>query len=175
MARNKRYKEQIDPWVYHGKTVDSLEEMPEHTYGFVYLITNNKNGKKYVGKKAVLSVSYKVEYVEGKRPGRLRKVKVPVYRESTWRNYFGSGQEIIEAVKQEGKDNFTREILRFVPTKKLLTYYEMKELCERDVLESDEYYNDNILAKFYRKDFKSESIEESSEKKTGNQCEEKDI
>lgn len=163
MARNRTIKEQIDPWLYLGKPIESLEQMPDNTFGFVYLITSKNNGKKYVGKKAVKSIRYKIEYVEGKRPGRKRKVKVPVISEAKWQDYFGSGKEILEAVKAEGKKSFVREILRFVPTKKLLTYYELKEQCDRNVLEVDDYYNDNILAKFYRRDFINDDVEKSSE------------
>ena len=36
------------PWIYKTKQIDSL---PEDCEAFVYLITNKKNGKMYVGKK----------------------------------------------------------------------------------------------------------------------------
>ena len=36
------------PWIYEKAVVDTL---PEDCEAFVYLITNKKNGKKYVGKK----------------------------------------------------------------------------------------------------------------------------
>ena len=43
----------------------------------------------------------------------------------------------------------------FVDNKKHLTYYEAKFLFIKEVLEkNDEYINDNILAKFYSRDFK---------------------
>ena len=35
-------------WTYQGKEVENI---PEEYCGFVYLITNLTNGKKYVGKK----------------------------------------------------------------------------------------------------------------------------
>ena len=34
-------------WLYQGTPVI---ELPEETVGFVYLITNNLSGKKYIGK-----------------------------------------------------------------------------------------------------------------------------
>jgi hypothetical protein len=49
---------------------------------------------------------------------------------------------------------FERKILEFVPNKKLLTYYECKYLFINEVLEAhNNYINDNILGKFYKKDF----------------------
>ncbi len=50
-------------------------------------------------------------------------------------------------------DEFTREIIHLVPNKKLLTYYETKYQFIYGVLESSEWLNTNILAKFYSKDF----------------------
>ena len=53
--------------------------------------------------------------------------------------------------------SFTKQILSYVKSKKELTYYECKELFINEVLERDnEYINDNILGKFYRKDFLNE-------------------
>jgi len=50
--------------------------------------------------------------------------------------------------------NFKREILMLAPTKKLLTYYETQVLFVYRVLEEpDLYFNDNILGKFFRRDF----------------------
>ena len=38
----------MEPWYYNDKIV---EELPEGTVGFVYLITNLTNNRKYIGKK----------------------------------------------------------------------------------------------------------------------------
>jgi len=48
---------------------------------------------------------------------------------------------------------FVREIIIFTSTKKLLGYYENKLLYAYDVLENDEYLNNNISGKYFRKDF----------------------
>ena len=37
----------MEPWYYNDKIVD---ELPEGTVGFVYLITNLTNNRKYIGK-----------------------------------------------------------------------------------------------------------------------------
>ena len=50
--------------------------------------------------------------------------------------------------------DFERKILVICKTKKELTYFECKYLFINEVLETrDNYINDNILGKFYRKDF----------------------
>ena len=56
------------------------------------------------------------------------------------------------------REDFERKILDLVPNKKLLTYYECKHLFINDVLEthSHQFINDNILGKFYRKDFNND-------------------
>ena len=62
--------------------------------------------------------------------------------------------EIIELVKEGNQEDFNREILQYVPDKKQLTYFECKYLFINEVLETrNNYINDNILGKFYRKDF----------------------
>ena len=49
---------------------------------------------------------------------------------------------------------FTKKILQYVSNKKQLTYFECKYLFINEVLDSrNNYINDNILGKFYRKDF----------------------
>ena len=50
------------------------------------------------------------------------------------------------------EDKFKREILTICKTKKQLTYYEVMHQVKEDVLFIDSY-NDNILAKFHRRDF----------------------
>ena len=40
-------------WLYNGKPFTS--EMIEDNLGFVYMITNTKNGKIYIGKKGLMS------------------------------------------------------------------------------------------------------------------------
>tara|TARA_Y100000114_G_scaffold48825_1_gene44463 strand:- start:370 stop:549 length:180 start_codon:yes stop_codon:yes gene_type:complete len=51
-------------------------------------------------------------------------------------------------------ENFERCIIKTASNKKLLTYYETKYQFIYQVLEKpDEFYNDNILGKFYTKDF----------------------
>ena len=52
-----------NPWLYNGQVVDS--EVLENYLGFVYLITNLTNNKKYIGKKLLKRTKTKV--VKGKK------------------------------------------------------------------------------------------------------------
>ena len=136
----------LPTWTYNGQLITEIKDMPENTYGFIYEVFHKPSGKKYLGKK-VLHFNRTLPPLKGMK--RKRKV----VKESDWRTYFGSHAEIKQLIKEEKQDEFERRILQFVPTKKLLTYYECKYLFINEVLEHDEYINDNILAKFYRKDF----------------------
>jgi len=145
-------------WTYKGKELSSIEEFPPSTFGFVYRVIHIPTGKIYIGKK-VLQHTRKVklgkkelkmyEGVVGRRPSYKLAVK-----ESDWKTYWGSNKYLKELMKDEPIENFKREILVCVSTKKLLTYEETKHLFIYQVLEKpDEFFNDNILGKFFTKDF----------------------
>ena len=133
-------------WLYRDKVIDKIEDMPEGTFGFIYEVLHKPSGRKYLGKK-VLQFNRTLPPLKGQK--RKRKV----VKESDWKTYYGSHAEIKGLIKEQKQDEFERNILQFVPTKKLLTYFECKYLFIKEVLEHQQYINDNILAKFYRKDF----------------------
>ena len=118
-------------WTYQGKQV---EEISEEYVGFVYLITNLTNGKKYIGKKLA---KFKVT----KKPLKGKKNKRRSTKESDWRTYWGSSDHLNADVEQLGPDNFTREILYYCTSRGELSYLEAKEQFDREVLKTDEYYN----------------------------------
>ena len=119
------------PWTYQGKTIDSL---PEDCEGFVYLITNTTNGKRYVGKKLA-----KFKKTRPPLKGRINKRRSKV--ESDWKDYWGSSDHLLADVAQLGEDKFPREILYICNTRGVMSYLEAREQFERRVLESDDYYN----------------------------------
>jgi len=139
-------------WLYKNKEINSIEDMPTDTFGFVYLVTHTPSGKKYLGKKQLIS-NRTLPPLKGSK--RKRKVQ----KESDWKTYYGSQSEVKQLVK-ESKDKleFTREILIFTSTKKQLTYFETKLQFVNEVLENDEYLNSNILGKFFRKDLYDKSV-----------------
>jgi hypothetical protein len=145
-------------WIYKDQIMESISDFPDETYGFVYRIVHTPSGKAYIGKK-ILQNTTKVkltkkelaeyEGVVGRRPAYKLAVK-----ESNWKKYWGSNKYLKELYENEPKENFERHIIVCAPTKKLLTYYEVKYQMVYQVLEKpDEFFNDNILGKFFTKDF----------------------
>jgi hypothetical protein len=144
-------------WLYKEKVINSLEDMPQNTFGFVYIVTHQPSGISYIGKKSLFhNIKKKLtkkELAEQTGPGRKSTTRV-VVKESDWKTYYGSAKPIMELIKGGKQEEFTREIIQLVPNKKLLTYYECKYLFKYGVLEHPlEYFNDNILGKFFTKDF----------------------
>ena len=132
-------------WTYQGREVTE-DEIESHV-GFVYLITNLTNNKKYVGKK--LFKSTRTKTIKGKR----KKVK----SDSDWRDYYGSNAILKEDVKQLGPENFKREILKLCKSKGTANYFEMKYQIQFEVLERpDEYYNEWIIVKVHRSHIKKD-------------------
>ena len=118
-------------WIYNGQTVN---ELPEGTAAFVYLITNLTNNRKYVGKKLA-------QFKKTRPPLKGKKNKRRSTVESDWREYWGSSDNLLEDVALLGPNNFTREILYYCPSRGVASYLEAREQFERRVLETDEYYN----------------------------------
>ena len=144
-------------WLHNEKVIEKIEDMPQNTFGFVYIVTHNPSGISYIGKKSLFhNIKKKLtkkELAEQTGPGRKSATRV-VVKESDWKTYYGSAKPIMELIKGGKQEEFTREILQLVPNKKLLTYYECKYLFKYGVLEHPlEYFNDNILGKFFTKDF----------------------
>jgi len=138
MTKNTRSK---PPWLYQGVEWQPPEEFShEDVYGFVYLITNNKDNRKYVGKKFFWS--QKTLPITKTRK-RRKKLKV----ESDWRTYWGSNKHLVIDIEEHGSENFSREILHLCKTKGDCAYMEAKEQFAREVLLTEEYYNGIIACK----------------------------
>jgi hypothetical protein len=118
-------------WTYQGKTID---ELPEGYIGFVYLITNLTDNRKYIGKKLA-------QFKKSRPPLKGKKNRRKYTVESDWRDYWGSSDRLNEDVKTLGTDKFSREILFFCRSRAELSYLEAKEQFDRRVLETDDYYN----------------------------------
>jgi hypothetical protein len=147
-------------WLYKGNKIENIEDFGEQTpFGFVYLISNIIDGRIYIGKKFLQHKKTKKlgkkAIAEQTGPGR-KKTKEVSYAESDWRTYWGSCKPLLEDVKRLGEDKFYKEILDIAWSSKHLSYLEAKYQFKTDVLETNSY-NDNIQARYYRKDLASPS------------------
>lgn len=145
-------------WFYEGKEIKDISQFPLGTFGFVYEVITPE-GKKYIGKKVLYHNQKRkltrAELAEQTGRGRKSLFKI-VSKESDWKSYFGSNaslkKQIVEG--EVTKESLDRQILEMAFNKKHLTYLETKYLFQLGVLEHPElYYNDNILGKFFSKDF----------------------
>ena len=128
-------------WFYHNTTEEFNPDDAEGYFGFVYLITHNPTGRKYIGKKFFTKAATK--QVKGKRK-RIRK-------SSDWLDYWGSNKILQEEVKLNGAEQYTREILHLCKTRSTCSYWESWEIFNRHALLSESYYNQWVSTRI-RKD-----------------------
>ena len=135
-----------NPWIYENEIFDS--DLIKDYYGFVYLITGQTTGRRYIGRK----------YFWQKRKPRTGS-KRRVTSESDWKKYYGSCPELKDDIKKYGKLDYKRQILSLHETKGLVNFEETKQLFLNNVLSEslDDgkplYYNSNILGRYMRKDY----------------------
>jgi len=132
-------------WLFENT---EISELPEDCVGFVYLITNNITGRKYIGKKLAKfsKTTYKVVKLKN---GNKKRKKIKSKIESDWQLYYGSNDQLNEDIKKLGSDNFTREILYYCRSKAECSYIEAREQFRHRVLESDDYYNGHIQVRVH--------------------------
>lgn len=131
-------------WHYQNTPVETL---PEECIGFVYLITNNLSGRKYIGKKLAKFSKTTYKTVKQKN-GIKKKKKIRTKIDSDWREYWSSSDELKKDIAFFGQDNFTREILKYCTSKNELSYYEAKYQFDYDVLlDESRWYNGWISVK----------------------------
>ena len=118
-------------WYFHNTPIEFTENDVKDHFGFVYLITHNQSGRKYIGKK--FFTKSKTKQVKGKK----KKTRV----KSDWEDYYGSNKELLDEIKINGKDNYTREVLHLCRTRSECQYFETYEIFCRHALLSDSYYN----------------------------------
>jgi hypothetical protein len=77
-------------WLFESKTIEAL---PDDCVGFVYVITNNITGRKYIGKKLAKfsRTTYKVVKLKN---GNKKRKKIRGKIESDWQTYYGSNEQL---------------------------------------------------------------------------------
>ena len=133
----------MSEWTYNNKPFDS--DMIENYVGFVYEVYDTEAKMKYIGKKKFWS---KVT----RPPLKGRKNKRRSVKESDWKSYYGSSEEVKQLVENTGEWRFKRKIIRLCKTLGEMSYYEMKEQLDNDVLlKPKKYYNAFVGGKIHRK------------------------
>jgi hypothetical protein len=118
-------------------------QIKEDTFGFIYEITNLVNNKKYIGKKQCVS-RIKKKPLKGKKNKRIE------LKESDWRLYTSSSNELNEDIRNFGKDKFLFKIIKVCGSKWELAYFEISEQIKNNVLLRDDYYNGIINVRIGR-------------------------
>lgn len=134
-------------WYYQNELFEPDETFLKEYVGFVYLITEKETNKKYIGKKFFWS-KRRLPPLKGKTRKRT------VVKESDWKTYYGSSEELKMLVESKGGEGYHREILRLCKTKGECSYYEAKEQFDHDVLLRDDFYNEFIGCKIHSKHLK---------------------
>jgi hypothetical protein len=132
-------------WLYNNQPVETL---PADCVGFVYIITNVTNDRKYIGKK-LAKFSRTTQRTVKLKNGTSKKRKVRSKIDSDWRDYYGSSPELSKDVELLGKEKFTREILYYCKSKSECSYIEAREQFTQRVLESTDWYNGHIQVRVH--------------------------
>jgi len=129
-------------WTYRGDVFDGSVIEDDGCVGFVYLITNETTGMKYIGKKLFTKSK---TYQKNKKKRRMRV-------ESDWMTYTGSNAQLNEAV--DNGDQITKEILHLCDSRGWCSYRETQEILNREAIQSDQYYNGWVSCKIQRSHIK---------------------
>jgi hypothetical protein len=128
-------------WYYDGVPFDD----DGTSFGFVYLIENLTNNRRYIGRKYFSKAGYK--QVNGKRK-KIRKA-------SDWEAYYGSNETLKREVTELGAHNFRRTILHLCKSRSECSYWESFEIFSRHALLDESFYNDWVSAKIRKAHLKS--------------------
>lgn len=116
-------------WIFKNKefTSDDINK----AFGFIYIITDNTSGKKYIGQKHFWS----------KKTVQKNKVKKKIKCESDWENYRSSS----DILSNTDINNLTREILFLCISKGQMNYIETKLQFDLRVLENQSDWLNGIV------------------------------
>jgi hypothetical protein len=117
----------------HWKLEDGVF-LDENTFGFIYVIENLLESKKYIGKKQCSS-KIRRKPLKGKKKYRVD------FKKSDWQTYTSSSERLNLDIIKLGKENFSFKIIKTCSCKWEMAYFEIKEQIAADVLLRDDYYN----------------------------------
>lgn len=153
-------------WIYGSETITRSDQFPSWAIGFVYMITNLDTNRSYIGRKTFRSRrkrNFGKREVAAMKDKRLKKYEYVEKEVKGWVEYTGSCDELNEHVARG--DRIRKVILSLCATRKEISYRETEALFSHSVLESDRWYNRNIMSKFFSAD-----IERAKEIKYGSRA-----
>ena len=127
-------------WYFHNTPIEFTENDIGDAFGFVYIITHIKSGRKYIGKK--FFTKSKTKQVKGKK----KKTRVS----SDWLTYWGSNKELQADVLVNGESEYTREIIHVCKSRSSCSYWETFEIFNRHALLNESYYNSWVTCKIHK-------------------------
>lgn len=130
-------------WHHGKKVINDIKQLPENTYGFVYMITNLDTYEFYIGRKQLMS---KVT----RPPLKDQKKKRVEFKQSKWVEYQSSNKDV------QAWTNVEKVILTLAFSKIGLTYFETKALFCLGALEDNKSLNGNINGKYYKDKIQTE-------------------
>lgn len=125
-------------WIYGNK---KLTEIPDGAFGFVYRITNLKTDERYIGKKFF--------HTKRRIKRKNKKNRKVVIKESNWKSYTGSNDQLNGDIERHGKENFKFEILAIGYTKGQVNYCEELVQYKTNALIDPKYLNNSIGSRRY--------------------------
>jgi len=136
-------------WYYQDKKFTE-DNVPDGAVGFVYLIETPDN-LKYIGKK-------KFKRKVTRKPLKGKKRKRISYEPSNWEEYVGSSDATLALKEEHGLDYFKRTILHICYSLGELSYMEVFEQMQRNVLLRDDYLNGIIQCRINHKHLKEKNL-----------------
>lgn len=128
-------------WIYNNKEF-TIEDAGDEYIGFIYVITNLINDKKYVGQKRLWKTITRP-------PLKGQKRKRKEVKQSDWSEYWGSSDNLKKDLEIFGKENFKREIIRLCKAKGELHYMELKYQIDNNVLFREDFYNNIVQTRIH--------------------------
>lgn len=110
------------------------QEIIDTSFGFIYRLTHIPTGTKYIGKKQFHSKT-KRPPLKGKKRKRL------CIKESDWREYYSSSEDMKALLEKDGPESFKREILEITSCAWEHMFLEHQWQITEKVLFRDDYIN----------------------------------